>query len=236
MNRLEVTGLTGLFLSACVATRPPATTRPTTDGAPTMQMTSTTITTATAIAFIEHDVASFDSWKTTFDGFAEGRSAGGVVAARASRSVGAPNHVVVCLSGRSFADLSTFLASPARRQAMQSAGVIGTPVTTIATPVEDRTVRDRALSGAYVRHRVVDFDAWKRGFDDRSAARAKAGIVGHAVARTKDDPNDVIVFLQAEDPEALRRFTSSDDLKKAMTALGAEAPRVTLVEAFPLER
>ncbi|MBL8613091.1 MAG: hypothetical protein JNL38_37470 [Myxococcales bacterium] len=120
---------------------------------------------------------------------------------------------------------------------MQRAGVVGAPTITMAVAVEDLTVRDRALAGAFVRHRVADFDAWKRGFDARAGARAKGGVVGHAIARVKDDPADVIVLLQADDMDALRRFTTSDELRRAMTSLGVRGePRITLATTGPVGR
>jgi len=244
MTRSKAAGLAGLLLSvlsasACAPSARPApeTTTTATRGDQSMQTARTPATAPTAMAIVEHEVASFDAWKGAFEGHADARAAGGVRSARVSRATDAPNTVTVCLVGGSAESLQAFLATPERRQAMQRAGVVGTPTITLAVPVEDLTVRDRALPGAFLRHRVDDFDAWKRGFDARAGARAKGGVVGHAIARAKDDPNDVIVLLQAESLDALRRFTGSEDLRAAMRSLGVRGePRVTLVTTGPVER
>ena len=98
------------------------------------------------------------------------------------------------------------------------------------TPVEDMTVKDRPLAGAIVRHEVADYAAWKRAFDGDAAARARAGIVGHAVNRSAQNPNVVVVYVQAPSLETLRAFTSSPDIKKVMKAAGViGTPEVTLV-------
>lgn len=235
MTRRLAAGLAGLLLSACASNPAPAPTATVRDQS--MQNTTIPAAAPTAIAILEHEVASFETWRSTFEGYADARAAGGVRSARVSRSVDAPNVVTVCLTGGSFESLQAFLGTPERRQAMQRAGVVGAPTITMAVAVEDLTVRDRALAGAFVRHRVADFDAWKRGFDARAGARAKGGVVGHAIARVKDDPADVIVLLQADDMDALRRFTTSDELRRAMTSLGVRGePRITLATTGPVGR
>jgi hypothetical protein len=91
------------------------------------------------------------------------------------------------------------------------------------------TVKDRALAGAIVRHEVSDYAAWKRGFDAHGPARAAAGIIGHAVNRVAQNPNVVVVYLQAETLDVLRAFASSPDLKKVMKDLDVVGePDITL--------
>jgi hypothetical protein len=91
-------------------------------------------------------------------------------------------------------------------------------------PVEDFTVKDRPLAGAIVRHKVADFDVWKKAFDDHAAARMQAGVVGHAVNRVTDDANTVVIYLQTENLESLRQFAASEDLKTVMTNAGVQGP------------
>jgi len=242
---IEAAGIAGLLAVACAeSARPPAATAATAThpihsthaihGDTSMQSPSpATVTAPVALAVVDIHVASFDAWKAGFDGHAAARRGAGVVSARVNRSADDPSAVTVCLLGGSAESLQTFLSSADRAEAMRRSGVVGTPRTTMTTPVEDVTVKDRPLAGAFVRHHVADFDAWKRGFDGRAAARAQGGVIGHAVARANDDPNEVIVFLQAESVDSLRRFTGSDDLRNAMTAAGVQGtPRVSFVQSL----
>lgn len=222
IRRIQAAGLAVLLTVACAPSTPSA-------KEPAMQPTAAN----TSLAVIDLHVESFDTWKAGFDGHAAARKNAGVLSARVNRSADDPNAVTVLLVGTSFDSLQSFLASPDRAEVMKKSGVIGTPTTTFANVVEDLTVRDRALAGALVRHRVEDFAHWKQGFDGRAAARAKGGVLGHAVAVGKDDPREVLVLLQAETVDALRTFTSGDDLKKAMAAGGVQgAPRVSFVQAL----
>jgi hypothetical protein len=91
-------------------------------------------------------------------------------------------------------------------------------------------VKDRPLAGAIIRHEVGDYAAWKRAFDGHADARARAGIIGHAVNRSEKNPNLVVVYLQAESLEPLRAFASSPDVKQAMQSASViGAPDVTFV-------
>jgi hypothetical protein len=40
-----------------------------------------------------------------------------------------------------------------------------------------------------IRHRVADYDTWKKAFDDHQSARQEASCLGHHINRGADDPN-----------------------------------------------
>ncbi len=234
---IRAAGIAGLLVVACAhSARPPADTPHPTHKETMLHSTSSpTVTAPAALAVVDIHVADFDAWKAGFDEHAAARRNAGVVSTRVNRSADDPSAVTVCLVATSLESIQTFLASPDRAEVMRRSGVVGPAATTLATPVEDVTVTDRPLAGAFVRHHVADFDTWKRGFDGRASARAKGGVIGHAVARAKDDPNDVIVFLQAESVDALRRFTSSADLQTAMIAGGVQGPpHVSFVQSLAI--
>jgi hypothetical protein len=43
---------------------------------------------------------------------------------------------------------------------------------------------------------VQDFEAWKRVFDERLDARVAGRVVGHRLARSAADPNEVEVVME----------------------------------------
>jgi len=187
-----------------------------------------------AAAVLDVEVASFDAWKTVFDGHGPARQRAGLLASRINRVVDSPNRVTLILEAPSFDALDAFLASRERADTMKRAGVVGSPSVAFVVPVEEKLVSGRLVAGALVRHHVADFGAWKAGFDARAAVRARAGIVGYGIGRAKDDPNQLFVYLQADSAEALARFMSSDDLKAAMVRGGVtDTPRITLLESYP---
>jgi len=169
---------------------------------------------ATAAVLVTHAVESYETWKRAFDGHAGARHGAGIVATHINRRADNPNLVSVYLAATDAAKLDAFLSSADLKETMKGAGVKGPPQVAKITPVEDLTVKDRPLPAAIVRHEVSDYAAWKRSFDGHADARARAGIVGHAVNVSAEHPNVVVAYLQAESPDALRAFASSPDLKE----------------------
>ena len=81
-----------------------------------------------------------------------------------------------------------------------------------------------------VRSTVADFDTWKAEFDAGEQLRRSGSIVGHHINRSQDDPNELAVFMAATDPDALRAFGSSQELKDAMARAGViGAPTMMMV-------
>jgi len=82
-----------------------------------------------------------------------------------------------------------------------------------------------------VRHKVKDFDKWKSVFDDHLDFRKSRGEKGGRLFRNIDDLNETIIIFKWDSIENARKFTESDDLKKAMQNAGvAEKPDFYFLE------
>jgi hypothetical protein len=184
-----------------------------------------------AAAVVTHEVADYDAWKRAFDEHAAARKRAGILGTHINRSAENPNLVSVYLAAGDLGALRAFLGDADLKATMLRAGVQGPPTVVLITPVEDMTVRDRPLAGAIVSHRVAAYDAWKKVFDADAGPRAEAGIVGHAVNRSIDDPSLVVVYLQSSTPEQIRGFAQSPRLRETMAKAGVEgAPRIAFVQ------
>lgn len=222
------------ILTAGCATQPTSTQTPATPE-PAMQTTTSTHANPTALpaaaAVVTHEVGDYAAWKTAFDEHAEARRRAGILGTHVNRSIENPNLVSVYLAAGDFGVLRAFLGNEDLKATMAKAGVKGPPTVVLSTPVEDVTVKDRPVPGAIVSHRVTSFDAWKKVFDADAGRRATAGIVGHAVNRGLEDPNLVVVYLQATTPEQIRGFVGSPELKDVMAKAGVEGPpRIAFVQ------
>lgn len=82
---------------------------------------------ALAGAIIRFHVASYDAWKTGFDGNADARTQAGVIGHAINRVSADPDTVVVYLQSESIDALRTFTSSPELRAVQQRAGVQGPP-------------------------------------------------------------------------------------------------------------
>lgn len=75
-----------------------------------------------------------------------------------------------------------------------------------------------------VKHRVADFDAWKKVFDSMTPVRKKHGWLGHTVLRDAQDPNVVTIINRVKDLDGAKRYGASPEIKDAMKAGGVQGP------------
>jgi quinol monooxygenase YgiN len=81
---------------------------------------------------------------------------------------------------------------------------------------------------ALVRHRVADFDAWRKVYDGFAPIQAEHGVHAHQVLRSIENPNDVTVEHTFDSPEAAREFFARPELKEAMSKAGVNADSVQI--------
>ena len=84
---------------------------------------------------------------------------------------------------------------------------------------------------AIVHHRVADFDAWKAIYDSEGVGgmQRAGGVLDHAVLRTADDPNMVVVVHTFASQDAAHAFFAENaDLKDAMGRAGVDFASFTV--------
>ncbi len=75
-----------------------------------------------------------------------------------------------------------------------------------------------------IRHKVEDYDRWKKAFDDHESIRQAAGSKGGYLFRNADNSNEVVMIVEMEDLDRARQFVGSDDLRQAMEGAGVTGP------------
>ncbi len=83
-----------------------------------------------------------------------------------------------------------------------------------------------ASTVALIRHRVADFDTWKKVYDGFAPVQAEHGVRAHQVLRSAESPNDIIVTHTFDSPDAARSFFAAPELKDAMSEGGVDADSV----------
>ena len=76
----------------------------------------------------------------------------------------------------------------------------------------------------FAKHKVNDFNAWKRAYDEFASIRDEMGVTGDSVHRDTSDPTIVTITHVFNDLDAAAAFASSDDLKSAMMNAGVVGP------------
>ena len=74
-----------------------------------------------------------------------------------------------------------------------------------------------------VNHKVKDFNAWKKVYDEFETTRDDFGLKEHYAFQSVDDSNHVMVVGEGK-LEAIQKFMGSDDLKRGMERAGITGP------------
>ena len=88
-----------------------------------------------------------------------------------------------------------------------------------------------------VRHRVANFEAWKKVFDSMTEIRRAHGWTSAIVYRDASDPNIVTIVNRVKDVDGAKRYGSSPELRAGMQKAGVQgAPEISFVEEIEERR
>ncbi|NOU21987.1 MAG: antibiotic biosynthesis monooxygenase [Methyloglobulus sp.] len=73
-------------------------------------------------------------------------------------------------------------------------------------------------------HAVIDYNAWKKIFDDAADLRKNAGEQRYQVLKLEDDPNKIVHFSEWRSLDDARAFFESPELVNIRRQAGVEAP------------
>jgi len=84
------------------------------------------------------------------------------------------------------------------------------------------------MTSLFVRHKVSDFETWKKAFDEFVETRKSSGEKSYQIFRPAEDPNNLFLVFEWDNVENAHKFMESSDLKETMQKAGVmEAPEVT---------
>jgi heme-degrading monooxygenase HmoA len=87
------------------------------------------------------------------------------------------------------------------------------------------------MTQMYVRHKVADFEKWKKVFEEVEPFRQKMGSSGSHVFRNNSYPNEVLVITDWDNKDQGVSFGNSPELKEAMGRGGVMgAPAISFSE------
>jgi quinol monooxygenase YgiN len=76
----------------------------------------------------------------------------------------------------------------------------------------------------FARHKVSDYDNWKRVYDEFASVRKEKGVTTASVHRDPNEPDIITITHQFEDMNAATAFANSEELKSAMEKAGVSGP------------
>lgn len=71
-----------------------------------------------------------------------------------------------------------------------------------------------------IRHKVADYQKWRRAFDAHGRVRKSGGSRGGRLFRSAARPKDVFILFRWSDLRQAKKFTRSATLRRAMKAAG----------------
>lgn len=184
----------------------------TTHSGPTMVMT------------ITHKVANYAKWKPAYDSHDSVRLSYGLHNYVVARGTDDSNLVMVALKMDDVNKARELAASQGMKDRIKKAGVTG-PVSIdyIEAVMNDTTALQQTVR-LMVKHKVKDWDAWKKNFDSHKQARIDAGLTDRVVAYTAGDNHKVTLVFAVADVAKAKAFINSKDLKDKMAEAGVDGP------------
>lgn len=86
------------------------------------------------------------------------------------------------------------------------------------------------MTHVLIRHKVTDFDKWKKAFDEFATFRKSSGEKAFQVMQHHQDSNNLYLMFEWDNEENARKFLGSEQLKEAMQSAGvADAPEINFL-------
>ena len=184
----------------------------------------TTATGPTSIMTIKHKVANYGKWKPAYESHDSVRLSYGLHNYVVARGTDDSNLVMVALKMDDVNKARELAASQGMKDRIKKAGVTG-PVSIdyLESVMNDTTALQQTVR-LMVKHKVKDWDAWKKTFDSTKQTRIDAGLTDRVVSHSVEDNKNVTVVFAVADVAKAKAFFNSKDLKDKMAKAGVVGP------------
>lgn len=177
------------------------------------------------LLMVMNTVADFDKWKSSYMSHDSMRLSYGITHYHLGRGTDNPNMILVFAKIEDFQKAKDFASSPKLKDVMKAAGVTGKPEISYSDVIWNDNSKIDQTDRMMVSHKVKDFDAWKKVFDEEGKEkRMENGLIDRGLARGIDDPNMVYIVFAISDMAKAKARVNSPDLKKIMTEAGVTGP------------
>jgi len=168
-------------------------------------------------------VANFDKWLPDYESHDSIRQSYGLHNFSIARGAKDSSMVMIILTMDDAARAKEFAASPDLKARMKKGGVLGAPtISYLDMQMLDMT--PSTSTRVMVKHKVKDYDTWKKAFEGDKQARTDAGLTDRALGYEFGDNHMVSMVFLISDMKKAEDFSKSDALKKKMEEGGVEGP------------
>ena len=180
---------------------------------------------------VTHSVKDFGAWLKVYSEVSDPESRISVFA-----SPDDPNLITVFELTKSHKDARTSFASDQLKQLMHDEGVTSEPLYRYYDIKYRANRKTDKIYRLAISHTVVDYNNWKKVFDEDEPLRTEAGLELRAISTNADDPTIVNVMFATNDIDKAKNLINSDELKKKMSAAGVRSePEFTVLKVTELK-
>ena len=178
------------------------------------------------VAIIKHAVKDYDKWRPAFNADSTTRKESGLEDIVVGREIDRTGNIYIAMKTSDVAKAKAFSESPRLKEVMTKAGVSSKPTMEI-THVIRFNPDAKEKTWVTVSHKVKDFDAWLKVFDNEGKANREAqGLYDVVLGRGIDDPNMVYLVFDIKDLAKAKASILSEEKKKLMESAGVEGKPV----------
>jgi quinol monooxygenase YgiN len=76
------------------------------------------------------------------------------------------------------------------------------------------------MAKLYVHHKIKDYSAWRKAFDDMTTQRTNFGCTGHQVFQSPSDPLEITILTDWHTVDEAKAYATSAELKDGMKDAG----------------
>jgi hypothetical protein len=175
------------------------------------------------VIVIKHDVADYNKWRLAYDAHDSVRMTYGISHFVIGRGMDNPNTIMVIDKMDDVNKAKDFSMLPSLKDAMKKAGVLNTPKFGFYEVIRNDDSKINLKDRLMVTHRVKDFDAWLKVYDEEGIVkRMEGGLIDRGMARNIDDPNIVTIVFAISDIDKAKALIKSEEQKKVMMDAGVE--------------
>ncbi|MDQ6761028.1 MAG: hypothetical protein M3015_00195 [Bacteroidota bacterium] len=176
------------------------------------------------VLIVKEKVANYAKWKESYDARDSMRQANGLSNYVLGRGMDDSNTVVIILKMADVNKAKELANSQQLKDKLHKGGVIGTPTFEYLDVVMNDDAPIAVNSRLMVSHKVKDWDAWKKSFDEHKQARMDAGLTDRGLGYHDGDNHLVSIVFAVNDKKKADEFLKSKDLKDKMAEAGVDGP------------
>jgi quinol monooxygenase YgiN len=89
------------------------------------------------------------------------------------------------------------------------------------------------MAHLFIKHKVADYTAWKKSFDEFAETRRAGGEKSFQIFHPENEPNNLYLMFEWDNIANAQKFLDSSELKNTMQEAGVtEEPQISFLNEY----